>query len=283
MSDAAKSEIGPPDLPSGADARFAVLRNCTRVWAVASIHGDAERLTALHGILSERFRPGDKIVYLGNYYGHGSTIIEGIDELLRFRRLILAQPPYTHLDDIVFLRGRQEEMWRKMLQLQFAGDCEDILDWMLQRGVAATLEAYGGQEQQVRAAISEGLAAVSRWTGQMRQAIRAHPGHNEFMTGFRRAACTEDGGLLFVNTGLDPARPLAEQEDGFWWNSQGFADISGTGYRGFGKVVRGFDPGHAGIVETPSTLSLDGGAGFAGNLNAVCLTRGGTIVDQLSV
>ncbi|WP_420403893.1 hypothetical protein [Nisaea sp.] len=282
MSDAARVQTGHSGLPSGADARFAILRNCQRIWAIASIHGDAERLAALHAALSERFEPGDKLVYLGNYYGHGNTIIETVDELLRFRRLILAQPPYTHPDDVVFLRGRQEEMWRKMLQLQFAGDCGDILDWMLQRGAAATLEAYGGREEQARAAIAEGLLAVSRWTGQLRQAIRAHPGHNEFMAGFRRAAYTEDGGLLFVNTGLDPVRPLTDQEDGFWWNSQGYADISDAGYDGFAKVVRGFDPVHGGIVETPATLSLDGGAGFEGTLNAVCLTRGGAIVEQLS-
>ncbi|WP_226893730.1 hypothetical protein [Nisaea sediminum] len=283
MSDAAKSETGQPSLPLATDARFAILRKCTRVWAVASIHGDAERLAALHAAMSERFEPGDKIVYLGNYYGHGGAIIETVDELLRFRRLVLAQPPFTHPDDIVFLRGRQEEMWRKMLQLQFAGDCDEILDWMLKRGAAATLEAYGGQEQQARAAIPEGLLAVSRWTGQLRQAIRAHPGHNEFMAGFRRAAYTEDGGLLFVSTGLDPARPLTDQEDGFWWNSQGFADLSDTGYGGFAKVVRGFDSAHEGIVETPSTLSLDGGAGFDGMLNAACLTRGGAIVDRIGV
>lgn len=283
MLDAARPETGQPDLPPETDARFAILRNCRRVWAVASIHGDAERLAALHAALSERFEEGDKIVYLGNYYGHGGTILETVDELLRFRRLILAQPPYTHLDDIVFLRGRQEEMWRKMLQLQFAGDCDEILDWMLQRGAAATLEAYGGHEQQARAAIAEGLLAVSRWTGQLRQAIRAHAGHNEFMAGFRRAAYTGDGGLLFVNSGLDPARALTDQEDGFWWNSQGFADISEAGYGGFVKVVRGFDPMHEGLVETPSTLSLDGGAGFEGVLNAVCLTCDGETVDRVGV
>lgn len=283
MSDAAKIKPANHSPPLGGDPRFAVLRKCSRVWAIASIHGEAEKLSALHAALGERYEPGDKFVYHGNYYGYGSAVLDTIDELLRFRRLILGQPAYTHLDDIVYLRGRQEEMWRKMLQLQFAGDCAEILDWMLERGVAATLHAYGGREQQARAAILEGLLAVSRWTGQLRQSIRAHPGHNEFMAGFRRAAYTDDGSMLFVSAGLDPARGLVDQEDGFWWNSQGFSTVARSGFEGFGKTVRGYDPNHGGIEEALAALSIDGGAGFGGLLNAVCLDQVGSIVDQISV
>lgn len=283
MSDAAQSSKKTTGVPSGADKRFAVLRRFSRIWAVASIHGDSERLKALHHGLTNRYQVGDRFVYLGNYYGQGQAVLETVDELLRFRRILLAQPPYTHLDDIVYLRGRQEEMWRKMLQLQFAGDCREILDWMLDRGAGATLAAYGGRAADGRAAITEGLLAISRWTGQLRQVIRAHPGHNDFMTGFRRAAFTDDGTLLFVSAGLDSSRDLTDQEDGFWWNSQDFAGIASTGYGSFTRLIRGYDPAREGIVELGATLSIDGGAGFGGPLNAVCLDRNGQIVDQLSV
>lgn len=282
MSDAAQKVIQTTDLPSGTDKRFAVLRRCRRIWAVASIHGDVERLKALHEMLTTRYEAGDRFVYLGNYYGHGSAILETVDELLRFRRLVLAQPPYTHLDDIVYLRGRQEEMWRKMLQLQFAGDCQEILDWMLERGADATLAAYGGRATDARSAIMEGLLAISRWTGQLRQTIRGHPGHNDFMTGFRRAAYTDDGALLFVSTGLDPSKDLNDQEDGFWWNSQGFTEAAEIGCRDFKRLVRGYDPAREGVVEGEMALSIDGGAGFGGSLNAVCLDAAGRIVDQVS-
>lgn len=283
MSDAAQNAIQNTGLPPETDKRFAILRRCRRVWAIASIHGDAERLAALHAELADRYEAGDRFIYLGNYYGHGSAILETVDELLRFRRILLAQPPYAHPDDIVYLRGRQEEMWRKLLQLQFAGDCQKILDWMLARGADATLAAYGGQVSDARAAIMEGLLAVSRWTGQLRQAIRRHPGHNEFITGFRRAAYTDDGALLFVSTGLDPSRELTDQEDGFWWNGQDFNEINPPGYGGFRRVVRGHDPAREGIIEREATLSIDGGAGFGGSLNAVCLDAEGVIVDQISV
>lgn len=282
MSDAAQNVIQTISLPSGTDKRFAILRRCRRIWAIASIHGDVERLNALHETLTNRYEAGDRFVYLGNYYGYGPAILETVDELLRFRRIVLAQPPYTHLDDIVYLRGRQEEMWRKMLQLQFSGDCQEILDWMLERGADATLAAYGGRASDARSAITEGLLAVSRWTGQLRQAIRGHSGHNEFMTGFRRAAYTDDGALLFVSGGLDPSKDLNEQEDGFWWNSQGFTEAAASGYQGFTRLVRGYDPAREGIVAHEMTLSIDGGAGFGGPLNAVCLDATGAIVDQVS-
>ncbi|MEP3115560.1 hypothetical protein [Nisaea sp.] len=283
MSDATQNVIQTTDLPPGMDKRFAILRRCRRIWAVASIHGDVERLEALHETLTTRYEAGDRFVYLGNYYGHGSAILETVDELLRFRRIVLSQPPYTHLDDIVYLRGRQEEMWRKMLQLQFAGDCQEILDWMLERGADATLAAYGGRAADARSAIMEGLLAISRWTGQLRQAIRGHAGHNDFMTGFRRAAFTDEGALLFVSAGLDPSKDLNDQEDGFWWNSQGFTETAASGYQGFKKLVRGYDPAHEGIVESEMTVSIDSGAGFGGSLNAVCLDAAGGIVDRISV
>ena len=37
--------------------------------------------------------------------------------------------------DIVYLRGQQEEMWHRMLQIQFAPNPKEVLPWMLQQGV----------------------------------------------------------------------------------------------------------------------------------------------------
>ncbi len=48
------------------DEIFSTLRRSRRIWAVASIHGEAERLDAVHRELFERLEPGDRIVYLGN-------------------------------------------------------------------------------------------------------------------------------------------------------------------------------------------------------------------------
>lgn len=273
--------IQSPAERNAPDERFAVLRRVRRVWAIASVHGEATRLARLHGALAERFEPSDRFVYLGNYFGYGGEIRATVDELLRFRRVVLAQPPYTHLDDIVYLRGRQEEMWRKLLQLQFAGDCRKVLAWMLERGVGPTLEAYGGTAADAEIAIKDGLLSVTRWTGRLRGNIRACPGHYEFLAALRRAAYTEDGALLFVSAGLDPAKGLDEQADGFWWNSHGFDRIPVGGFASFRRVVRGFDPEHRGIVEGPGSLSIDGGVAFGGVLNAVCLDAGGEVLERI--
>ena len=63
---------------------------------------------------------GDRLVYLGNYLGYAPHVRETVDELLAFRSAFLALPPYADPNDIVYLRGSQEEIWQKILQLQFA-------------------------------------------------------------------------------------------------------------------------------------------------------------------
>src|ERR1700755_1132710 len=125
------------------DARFAGLRAARRVWAVAVIDGEARRLAQLHDKISERFEEGDRVVYLGNYLGRGGSVSATIDELLDFRRRVLGRPGGGACD-VVFLRGAREEMWQKLLQLQFAPNPAELLQWMIQAGMEATIRAYGG-------------------------------------------------------------------------------------------------------------------------------------------
>src|SRR3990172_6601896 len=99
--------------------KFAVQRRTKRVWAVASIHGEAARLDALHRRLETRFTTGDRLAYLGNYFGRGGGVGAAVDALLEFRRRLLARPAMFAYD-IAYLRGSQEEMWQKLRQPQFA-------------------------------------------------------------------------------------------------------------------------------------------------------------------
>ena len=100
---------------------FATLSGYQRVWAVASIHGEADRLAALHAGLWARLRPGDRLVYLGNIIGRGPNSVATIDELLSFRRAFMTIEPAVE-PQVIYLRGAQEEMLQKLLQLQFATD-----------------------------------------------------------------------------------------------------------------------------------------------------------------
>ena len=256
---------------------IATLRSGCRCWAVASIHGEADRLRALHGELGRRIRAGDNLIYLGNFLGRGPAVAETVDELLVFRRALLARPR-AHHDDIQYLRGSQEEMWSKLLRLQIAVNGRQVLEWMLENGVQPTLEACGGNASDGLIAAAEGAQALSRWTAGLGDAMRAADGHNALMGALRHAARTDT--LLFVNAGIDPALPLAEQGDRFWWG--GLAGLDGP-YGGFRRVVRGFARGHPGLEVGDMAATVDGGAGFGGPLIAACFDRVGDLADSIEV
>lgn len=252
-----------------------------RIWAVGAVHGQVDTLTRLHDALAVRFVPGDRLIYLGNVLG-GGDVIATLAEVFRFRRSVLALPPLYLPEDIVFLRGQQEEMWHKLLQIHFAPKPKDLLSWMLPRGVEATLTAYGGDRGQGFAAAAEGMVALTRWTARLKAAMQAAPGHQPWFADLRRYAHTGPSGVLFVHAGLDPARPVAEQRDAFWWESASFASAA-RGYVGFARVVRGYDPEGGGWREDGITLTIDGGCGRGGVLTAVCLSPTGEMLDRIDV
>jgi hypothetical protein len=244
-------------------------------------------LARLHHEIAGRFERNDRLVYLGNVIGRGGDALAAIDELMSFRRAVIGAHG-MFAGDLAVLRGAQEEMWQKLLQLQLALDPASVLQWMLDHGVAATLEAYGGDPADGMRAARSGAAACARWTSALRDAIQRHPGHNAVFAALRRAAVSEplDGDgtkgapLLFVHAGLDISRPLATQKDSFWWSTGRFNDIDRP-YGDFARVVRGYDNSHAGIVSGPYTLSIDTGSGFGGPLTAVCLDTRGEIVERV--
>lgn len=264
------------------DTRFARLGNPHRVWAVAAVHAESSPLMAVHDLLYQRFCPGDRIVYLGNYFGFGPEPIETIDEILTFRRAVLARPGVT-AEDFVYLRGGQEEMWQKLMQIQFAQDPAAALSWLLDHGMAAPLEAYGINPLEGLAATRKGMLPLTRWTARIREAVRSHAGHDIFAAHWRRAAHTDEQGqtpLLFVHAGLNPSRALQDQGDAFWWEARHFEKIK-TPYRGFHKIIRGFDPDHRGLRIDPVTATIDGGCGFGGKLVCAGFEGNGSLFDLL--
>ncbi len=228
--------------------------------------------------------PGDRLVYLGNVLGRGSDPAGAIDHLLAFRRAVIGTKG-MFAGDVAILRGAQEEMWQKLLQLQLALNPFEVLTWMLDQGVNTTLSAYGGSAADGLAAARSGAPACARWTASLRDAVHARGGHTHFLSALRRAAVTEPyenegAALLFVNAGLDISRPLATQKDSYWWPTSGFDQIDEP-YGDFARIIRGFDKRAGGLVEGLFTLSLDGGAGRDGSLLAVCLDAAGALVTTL--
>lgn len=267
--------------------KFAALGSPRRIWVVGSCHGEVEKLQMLHDEIGNLFQPGDRLVYLGNFIGIGEKVVETVGELLDFRRALLALPGML-ATDVVYLRGGQEEMWSKLLQIQFAPNPVEVMNWMLKQGTEPILLAYRGNPQQGLAAARDGVMAMTRWTSLLRSEIRTRPGHEALFSALRRAAFTgqetagRHGQLLFVNAGLDLAKPLHNQGDAFWWGAPNWGNITKP-YGPFSKIIRGFDPAHGGAAMTTHTLTIDGGAGFGGPLVGACLTPQGEVIDIIEV
>jgi hypothetical protein len=255
------------------------LRNARRVWAIAAINGAAQRLIRLHDTISDRFQEGDRVVYLGNYVGHGDAVLATIDELLDFRRRVLGRQR-GFACDVAFLRGAQEEMWQKLLQLQFAPNPGDVLQWMVSAGMEATVRAYGGDLRQGFAATRDGPRMITRWTGALRNVMNATPGHTTLFSALRHAALAEELGVLFVHAGIDSSRPLAAQGDAFWWGCDDILELRSS-FEGFRRIVRGIDREQRSFIERDFAVSLNGGIGRLGRLTAACFGAGGAVIELI--
>ncbi|WP_439816089.1 hypothetical protein [Zavarzinia sp. CC-PAN008] len=269
----------PEPSPSSSEV-FAILERPRRIWAIAAIHGELDRLVRLHDAVAERIRMGDRLVYLGNMLGHGPDVVGTVDELLDFRCRVLAEPGMMP-QDIVYLRGAQEEMWAKLRHLHFAQGPAEVLDWMLRQGLAQTLASYGLDAQEGMARCRDGAPSIARWLARVRQVQAGHPGHEELMAHLRRYARCDQERLLFVNAGVDPHRPLSQQADTFWWGTADFDTIARP-YAGYRLVVRGFDRLRRGLDQAAHRLSLDAGCGFGGPLLGVALSPEGDVLEVLN-
>jgi hypothetical protein len=270
-----------------ANERFVDLGLPRRVWAVAAIHGDKDRLMALHDHIATRFNVRDRLVYLGNYLGVGSPDNEAIiEELLAFRAALLAKPG-METTDIVHLRGPAEESWQRLLRLQFAPVPAQALEKLLAAGVEPYLRLYGVSLNDTRSFARAGSVAITRWTNQLRLAQRLAPGHEALMCSMRRAAVTqssESGAqrMLFVPAGFNSSRSLEDQGDTLWFHTSSFR-VSCRGASPFARIVRGFDPNRDGVDTDDLAVTLDGGCGFGGPLVCGCFNAAGHLLEIVAV
>tara|TARA_B100001989_G_scaffold245688_1_gene215708 strand:- start:403 stop:1224 length:822 start_codon:yes stop_codon:yes gene_type:complete len=264
------------------DYRFLPIGAPNRIWCISAIHGDFEKLAFLHDQLFPHVENGDRILYHGNYIGFGPSSAETIDELLTFRRAVMADNPGMLASDIIYLRGAQEEMWQKLMQLQFAPNPQEVLIWMLGNGLSNTLYSYGIDPHDGMEACRQGMISIGQWTNHIKAAIKSRAAHETFMTQLFRAAYSEnyETSMLFVNAGLDARIALEEQGDNFWWAHKEFECIHSP-YLFFKTVVRGYDPSHKGLNLTRVASTIDGGCGFGGSLVCACFDEQAEILDVL--
>lgn len=257
--------------------RFEVLSGANRIWMVSSIHGDLSRLVAIHDVINTHFQPGDRLVYLGNFMGFGEQTGDVMDEMVAFRRHIMGRfILFPH--DIAYLRGAQEEMLERALQLHFAKSPPSVLAWMLDHGLEGTLKAYGSSGQEAAKFARMSVSEIANYTVGLRAAIRSMPGHYSLIMAIKRAAYDDGHNFLFTHAGVDPNLSLDRQTDSFWWGHPSFLRLDRQ-FEGFKRVFAGWHPNHLGISELDHATFVDAGCGFGGPLLTCCIDMNGDIVE----
>ncbi|MGD9639250.1 MAG: hypothetical protein AB7U85_09370 [Alphaproteobacteria bacterium] len=248
-------------------SKISNIQKKSRIWAIASVCGESERLHVLHRSISELYQKDDIIIYLGNIMGFGPDVKGAINETILFKDALLNSTD-ADSDDIIILRGATEEMWCKLLCLHLASNPSYVLEWMLQNGIDATIKAYGGDSQKGLDLAAKGAVALSHWTRDLAENFALCDGHAAYVESLKHAAKTDDNELLFTSAGININLPLSSQNDNFWWSfSRDYQDD--TPYQGIKRVIRGFASKFGEPVFSRHFATIDSGSGRGGKLAAV--------------
>ncbi len=218
--------------------KFQQFKNTNRIWAVGSLHSSIESFQSIKKYILSNFKNGDKLIFLGNLIGYNNQSKQIITDVLNLRFNLMANFNLDH-EDVVFLRGAQEEMFSKLLQLQIAPNPKEIIDWIFSHGVDQTLVSYDFEPDQFRNITTQGTIQINKFTSKLNKKISETPGHKEFFSNLKHAAYSSSMEVLFVNRGVDLSRPLSAQNDCFWWGYQNFSLINKP-YSTFRRIVRGY-------------------------------------------
>jgi len=220
--------------------KFAEFKSCNNIWAIGSIHSQLDSFENIKDHIINNFSKNDKIVFLGNIIGVGEFSHETLSSVIDMRLQLMSKFCLNH-EDIVFLRGAQEEMFLKLLQLQTAPNPSEILLWMYEHGVNKTIDSYGLDSKKLIDISSQGTIAINKWTSNLNEILFYKDGHKEYFSNLFHAAFPKSKLILFVNRGVDITRPLSAQSDCFWWGYHNFSKLNKP-YKTFKKIVRGYEP-----------------------------------------
>ena len=224
------------------ESNFVELRDSSKIWAIGSIHSNIDSFNGIKDFILNNFEENDKLIFLGNIIGLGESSKESITSVIDLRFKLMSKFRLKP-DSIIFLRGAQEEMFSKILQLQIAPNPTEIINWMFDHGVNKTIKSYGFSENDVKSVASSGTINISKWTASLTKAIHDNPGHTQYFLNLKHAAYSHTKKILFVNRGVDITRPLSAQNDCFWWGYQDFSTLEKP-YKTFIRIVRGYESEH---------------------------------------
>ena len=235
-------------------SNFSEFIKTNKIWAIGSLHSSLDSFQSIKKYILSNFESGDKLIFLGNLIGFRDKSKEIIDEVLQLRFNLMAKFQLKHTD-IVFLRGAQEEMFIKLLQLHTAPNPIEILEWIFNHGVDQTIISYKFDPEEFRKTVTQGTIQINKLTTKLNNQISSNSGHQEFFSSLKHAAYTDSMEVLFVNRGVDISRPLSAQNDCFWWGYQNFSKIDKP-YFSFKRIVRGYQSNTHNDIENSKTRIL---------------------------
>jgi hypothetical protein len=221
-------------------SKFLEINKSKKIWAIGSIHSHLDSFNKLKKHIIKNFSTEDKIVFLGNVIGVGEQSKETLSSIIDLRRKLMSVF-YLKPNDVIFLRGAQEEMFLKLLQLHIAPNPKEIVKWMLEHGVDKTVVSYGLDAVELLNISEQGTLSINKWTSNFNKIISNSKGHKEYFSSLHHAAFSHSKKILFVNRGVDTSRPLSAQNDCFWWGYHNFSKLDQS-YGTFVKIVRGYEP-----------------------------------------
>ena len=233
---------------------FSEIKNCNKIWAIGSIHSRFESFNSIKKYLLDNFKKEDYLIFLGNIIGLGSKSKETLSSAIDLRNKLMGKFQLNP-NRIIFLRGAQEEMFSKLLQLQIAPNPVEIVEWIFSHGVDQTVISYNFEPDQFRNIATQGTIQINKLTSKLNHQISITPGHKEFFSNLKHAAYSETKEVLFVNRGVDLSRPLSAQNDCFWWGYQNFSLIKKP-YNTFKRVVRGYQSNQHNDLENSKNRIL---------------------------
>ena len=217
---------------------FIEISKSKKIWAIGSIHSRYTAFESIKKYLLEKFEKDDSLVFLGNIIGLGNESKKTLSSVLDLRNNLMSKFCLGP-EKIIFLRGAQEEMFLKLLQLQTAPNPLDIVKWMFEHGVDSSIKSYGFNSEELFQVSTQGTIPISKWTSRLHSSLQEQPGHNQYFINLKHAAYTTSKKILFLNRGVDTSRPLSAQNDCFWWGYQNFSNLNQP-YGTFIRIVRGY-------------------------------------------
>jgi serine/threonine protein phosphatase 1 len=151
--------------------KFQEFSNTDRIWAIGSLHSSIESFQSIKKYIVSSFNNGAALLFLGDLIGYNHKSKEIITDVLSLRFSLMAKFNLDH-EDIVFLRGAQEEMFSKLLQLQIAPNPKEIIDWIFSHGVDQTLVSYDFEPDQFRNIATQGTIQINKLTSKLNKKIK---------------------------------------------------------------------------------------------------------------